>query len=453
MKNKLGFFQAWLLCLVALGLQLLAVSTASAAAFVNTSPMSTNRSYHTATLLPDGKVLVTGGYNPTGGILKNVELYDPATGIWSATTPMTASRDYHAAILLPNGKVLVTGGTAGEAPNGNSSDDLYDPATGTWTRLGDSPSGPTIPNRLSHTATLLPNGKVLVAGGWSLFSGIRSSSELYDPTDGTNGSWTFAGSMSVARYLHTATLLPNGKVLIAGGGNDTEFLSSAELYDPATGWTATGSMSVIRAYHTATLLPNGKVLVVGGNGNFSAPGSAELYDPATGTWTPTGSTSILRFKHTATLLPNGKVLVSGGSGPISGGTLSSAELYDPATGTWTATGPLNASRQSHTATLLPNGDVLVTGGIRTNTIPHFSAELYQEYPPFMAGQLLGGGDMQLSYLGGIAGRSYALDRTFNLAPPDWIPQITNPAVVSGVLSFTNTPVPSTNNFWRIRSVP
>jgi Galactose oxidase, central domain len=136
------------------------------------------------------------------------------------------------------------------------------------------------------------------------------------------------GSLATARAYHTATLLPNGKVLVAGGYNN-DYLASAELYDRASGiWTATGSLNTARRDHTATLLQNGQVLVAGGD----TPGigyldSAELYDPATGTWTATGSMVNARTSHTATLLPSGQVLVAAGLG--SGlRTLASAELYD-----------------------------------------------------------------------------------------------------------------------------
>jgi len=170
-------------------------------------------------------------------------------------------------------------------------------------------------------------------------------------------TWAFTGSMIYGRDSHTATLLPNGQVLVAGArGGD----NSAELYDPATGtWTATSSMTAGRSSHTATLLANGRVLVVGGEGSSGSLSSAELYDPASGTWTATGSLTTARQSHTATLLPNGQVLVAGG---WNGGPLSSAELYNPASGTWTATNLLTTARYVHTATLLPNGQVLVAGG-------------------------------------------------------------------------------------------
>ncbi|PYS59471.1 MAG: hypothetical protein DMF74_21220, partial [Acidobacteria bacterium] len=242
--------------------------------------------------------------------------------------------------------------------------ELYDPATGTWSRTGSLNM-----SRVYHTATLLLNGKVLVEGGVDENilrpSAPVDSAELYDPATGT---WSNTGSLNTARLAHTATLLPNGKVLIAAGF-DYEYnsLNTAELYDPATGtWSRTGSLNMSRVYHTATLLLNGKVLVEGGvDENILRPSapvdSAELYDPATGTWSNTGSLNTARLAHTATLLSNGKVLVAAGYGPNAPNGLNSAELYDPATGTWTRTGDLNTERDSRTATLLPSGKVLLVG--------------------------------------------------------------------------------------------
>src|SRR5438477_3570793 len=164
------------------------------------------------------------------------------------------------------------------------------------------------------------------------------------------------GSMAVPHDGHTATLLNDGKVLVAAGENYTE---TAELYDPVTGtWTATADMIVKRRFsHSATLLRNGKVLVVGGL--LAEDITAELYDPVSGTWTLAGDTAHLRWGHTATLLADGKVLVAGGG--ERGTTIPTAELYDPASGAWTNTGDLIAEHTGHTATLLSNGDVLVAG--------------------------------------------------------------------------------------------
>ena len=226
--------------------------------------------------------------------------------------------------------------------------------SGTWTETGD-----LITARWDHTATLLPDGMVLVAGGGANVTALASA-ELYDAASGT---WTETGDLANARQSHTATLLPNGQVLVAGGQDSFDTaLASAELYDPASGtWTETGDLADRRRSHTATLLPNGQVLVAGGIKGSTILASAELYDPASGTWTETGSLADARQLHTATLLPNGKVLVAGGQDSSFNG-LASAELYDPASGTWTETGSLANARWSHTATLLANGMVLVAGG-------------------------------------------------------------------------------------------
>jgi WD40 repeat protein len=315
-------------------------------------------------LLPNGKVLVAGGYNGTTHSLSSAELYNPASGTWTATGSLATARYDHTATLLPNGKVLVAGGYIGSISLGSA--ELYDPASGTW-----SATGSLATRRYLDTATLLPNGKVLVAGGYDGTS-FLASAELYDPA---SGHWTAPGSLATARQSHTATLLPNGKVLVAGGYNDTSGdLASAELYDPASGtWSATGKLGAVREVHTATLLPNGKVLVAGGYDGNSVVASAELYDPASGTWSATGSLVTARYDHTATLLPNGKVLVAGGR---NNSDLASAELYDPASGTWSATGKLGAVREVHTATLLPNGKVLVAGGFNLPSGFLASAELY-----------------------------------------------------------------------------
>ena len=332
--------------------------------FVGTGSMTTNRYYHTATLLLDGRVLVSGGHDAVA-YLKSAELYNPSNGSWTATGSMTTNRYEHTATLLPNGKVLVVGGlgTGGEL----SSAEIYNPSNGTWTVTGSLGTG-----RESHTATLLPDGRVLVAGGSGPINNL-SSSELYNPS---NGTWTATGSMTANRDNHTATMLPNGKVLVSGGYGAGGALSSAELYNPSNGlWTATAAMVSNRYWHTATLLPDGKVLVAGGyDPEVSALSSAEHYNPSNGSWTVKGAMMAKRYVHTATLLPDGKVLVAGGSYALDP-YISSSELYSLSNGTWTATGSLGTGRRYHTATRLPNGKVLVAGGSGRNG--HLkSAELY-----------------------------------------------------------------------------
>jgi N-acetylneuraminic acid mutarotase len=347
--------------------------------WIPTGSLNTPRSDHTATLLANGKVLVVGGWNDNR--LNSAELYDPASGTWSGTGSLNIARHGHTATLLANGKVLVAGGSGsydGQQPGLNSAE-LYDPATGTWSITGSLNIA-----RDGHTATLLPNGKVLVAGG--LFHGATStfytnSAELYDP--GT-ASWTFTGSLHSERAIHTATRLQNGKILAVGGTNVTvgfiiqpDGISSAELYDSATEtWSVTGSLNVARSFHTATLLPNGNVLAAGG----WSTDSAELYDPATGTWNSTGAPHTPSYGgHTATLVRDGQVLLTGGWSGFS--PISEAQLYDPTTGTWRATTSLSTAVLGHTATRLPNGKVLVAGGYDVRIQRVNSAELYDLNTP------------------------------------------------------------------------
>jgi hypothetical protein len=198
----------------------------------------------------------------------------------------------------------------------------------------------------------------------ALAAGLPAVSASAAPA--ASGTWTLTGSMNSVRFDDTATVLPNGEVLAAGGATATSTLASAELYNPATGqWGLTGSMNAPRQDQTATLLPGGKVLAAGGSGNSNALSSAELYNPATGTWARTGSMTTPREDQTATLLSNGQVLEAGGVNGA-GATLASAELYNPATGKWTQTGSMGTARETHDATLLPDGDVLVTSGVQTS---------------------------------------------------------------------------------------
>ena len=335
-------------------------------AMVKSASLVTARRDHTTTLLPNGKILATGGVGATNN-LASTELYDTETGLWSATGALAVARRNHTATLLPNGKVLAVGGLdSGFARLATA--ELYDAATGRWTATGNLAMA-----RSQHTAVLLPDGKVLVAGGvGTIGAGTLSSCELFDPA---TGHWTATGNLVTARSQHTAILLPNGKVLVTGGVGAARAgtLASVELYDPVAGrWTATASLSTARSQHTTTLLTDGQVLVTGGIGTTGNLASAELYDPANGRWTATGSLSVMRYLHTAILLPTGKVLVTGGVGAT--GNLANTELYDPESGRWTATGNLNTARSQHTTTLLSNGKVLVTGGNGTGVLA--ATELY-----------------------------------------------------------------------------
>ena len=371
--------------------------TTSSSGFTSTGNLKEARGLHTATLLPNNKVLVAYGSNSSTNLgvgnyvgLSSVEVYDVSTGTFTEILGDDGLGIFgHTATLLQNGTVLLTGGFINDVWDdyldsvSNNGAGLYDSATGVWSATDNMTA-----NRGGHTATLLADGKVLIAGGADTDptgTGLASA-ELYDPNTGT---FTQTGSMSVGRYLHTATLLQNGKVLIVGGvlTSTSDPVAEAEVYNPATGtFTKTGAMATAREQHTATLLADGRVLIVGGTTsppasltsawlatgtvNLQGTATAEIYDPSTGSFSVTGSMAEARTFHTATLLPSGEVLVAGG-----GDDNSTAEVYDPATGAFSITGGMEIGRSGHTATLLPNGSVLVAGGGMFAGLA--SAELYQ----------------------------------------------------------------------------
>ncbi len=335
-----------------------------------TGSLNVARADFTTTLLQNGQILVVGGRNSNYTPLASAELYNPSTSTWTTTGSLHTARYDHTATLLQNGQVLVAGGywmdrsTYTKVPLASA--ELYNPTTGTWMTTGSLHTA-----RVQHTATLLQNGQVLVAAGYNQNNSppYLASAELYNPATGT---WTTTGSLSTARVYHTMTLLNNGQVLVAGGYRNDPLkgavaLASAELYNPSTGkWTYTGSLHTARWSHSATLLQNGEVLVAGGEsfgsgGTTNVFASAELYNPSTGKWTTTGSLNQARYEQAETLLQNGQVLVAGGNTGVFVG-LSSAELYNPSTGKWTTTGSMTTVRRGNTMTLLQNGQVLVAGG-------------------------------------------------------------------------------------------
>jgi hypothetical protein len=278
---------------------------------------------------------------------------------FQTTGNMEVARVSHTATLLNDGEVLIAGGTDGNVIL--SSAELFNPTSGIFTPTGNM----SVP-RESHTATLLNNGKVLITGG--INENPLLTAELFDPNTGT---FTATGSMETERQGHTATLLKNGEVLVTGGlGANT--LATAELYDPGTEtFTSTGSMETARYYHTATLLSDGKVLIVGGGGggsNNCGLVAAELYDPSSGIFTETGSMETTHGFDAVSLLNGGKVLVTAGFGAC-GAPFQTVELFDPVSGTFTLTGGTTTARARHTATLRNDGTVLVAGGVNQVDYP------------------------------------------------------------------------------------
>ncbi len=360
--------------------------------FTATGDMLQLRNNHTATLLTSGDVVIIGGgYSDDYGYSwtnpPQAEVYDHASGTFHAGGSLIEARDSHTATLLPNGKILVTGGGPGDWMAFQSAE-LYDPATGQFTSTGKMAA-----YRMYHTATLLGNGKILIAGGTDGWFMDRENhpeiAELYDPQTGT---FTATGKMVESRLRHTATLLRDGRVLLTGGdascggGGCGPSLASAEVYDPATGtFTAVRSLAGERNAHSATLLGDNQVLMAGGQTYTESSwdpihyyDDAQTYDPATGQFSSPILMNSARSYHTALLLQSGRVLFTGGystpsnygMGPLAD---SSAELYDPVPGKFAVTGSMQAGRAGHTATLLQNGRVLVAGGASDK-----SAELYSE---------------------------------------------------------------------------
>ena len=341
----------------------------------STSPgsLTTARDRHSALLLPDGRLLVVGGYVKASwgyGPVSAAEVYDPASRTWSSAEHLTRGRYNLTATLLPTGGVLVVGGQSADL-SGIVTEvvaEVYVPATATRASVGSLSQ-----SRREHSATLLPDGRVLVAGGRDMVSQAYNAVDVYSPA---SRKFSPIAPLLQARFAHTATLLNNGGVLVVGGYGGA-YLASAEVYDSSTGtWTATGSLMKERYGHTATLMPDNKVLVVGGYNGSGSITSAEVYDPSTGTWTATGSLQQPRARHAAVPLRSGRVLVLGGEEDLLT-PLASAEVYDPVTGTWSPARPMRTVRRLFTATLLPGDKVLAVGGEDSSRTPLASTELYE----------------------------------------------------------------------------
>lgn len=349
--------------LVTIALLACTAISARAASFTKTGNMNFARERHTATLLPNGQVLVTGGDNFTQGSLASAELYNPATGKWTLTGNMSVPRVDHDAVLLQNGQVLVAGGY-NSGPGYLATAELYNPATGKWTATGSMTTG-----RAGFVMKLLANGQVLAAGG----DGFLTSAELYNPATGT---WSATSSMSSGIVTNTAVLLSNGEV----------FVLNYNLYHPATGtWTTTAADS-IAAGATPVLLPSGDVFTGG-----SLQGDS-IYHPSTNTWTnfapPPCTTTKQNCQGSGVLLTTGKILVAGGITEVPGQPYPTAEtnglafLLDTSTLSWATTASMKQSRVGETVVMLVNGQALFAGGESFNKttgslVPIASAELYK----------------------------------------------------------------------------
>ena len=276
--------------------------------------------------------------------------------------PLSEARQLHTATALGDGRVLVIGGkTSLDGPDSAAiaTAEMWDPTTGDFL-----PAGSTSEARYDHTATLLPDGRILVVGGYGNDASWLDSAELWDPA---TGEFSPAGELGLGRHAHSATLLPDGRVLIAGGyGGEWEWLTAAEVWDPRTETFApAGDLAQARWEHDAVLLPDGRVLVVGGAETITPRTLVEIWDPETGSFAPAGELVQGRTMHTTTVLEDGRVMVAAGYPGGEPWEVASVEIWDPATNTVTAGDPLEFARTAHSATLLPSGDVLIVGGTDT----------------------------------------------------------------------------------------
>ncbi|MGO9059900.1 MAG: Kelch repeat-containing protein [Candidatus Binataceae bacterium] len=335
--------------------------------------------------LQSGKVLIAGGIDIFGNTLSSAELFDPASGNFALTkAPMPGPRKQSTATLLNDGRVLIAGGRD-DKNNFLDSALLYDPLSDSFSATA---SPLTVP-RLEHSATLLNDGSVLIAGGFTTpHGGVAlpvSSAELFNPTDAT---FHAVGSMSDPRAQHTATLLADGSVMVAGGISvKLGQLASAELYNPSTGsFTPTGSLATARTGAAAVRLTDGRILVAGGGGNSGALKSAELYDSATGKFSPASNDMPEpHYLAAIALLPDSSVLIAGG---FAGSGIffvlnaqAAATIFDPGSSSFTATTSLNMSRSDIGAALLDDGRVFIPGGQNFQGESLANADLYDTASP------------------------------------------------------------------------
>jgi Kelch motif/Galactose oxidase, central domain len=337
---------------------------------VSTADMQVGRASHTATALPDGRVLVAGGFIEKGSS-KGAEVYEPDKGSYAPLPPMVTTRHSHTATLLPDGKVLIAGGY-GEGTVTLAAAELFDPEQNTF-----APTGSLHAARADHIAVPLKDGKVLIAGGLGPGWTFLSSAEVYDPV---TGRFSPTGSMTMSRESHAAVRLLDGRVLIVGGHSgqrrNLTILASTEIYDPATGaFGRAGAMRVPRHKHDAVLLPAGQVLITGGADERDDRGvydSTELFDPKTGMFVAGPVMKLGRYKQegSSVVLPSGLVLISGGA--------PQAETYDAASRSFALVpGEPRMAGQFSAVALLRGGGALITGGYGNGTGPRSSAWLYR----------------------------------------------------------------------------
>ena len=333
-----------------------------------TNLMTSPRALHSATLLPGGLVLIAGGTSDVLSEVATCELFDPGTGTFATTGPLSESKRAHRAIALDDGRVLVVAGDSGTAPPYSSSTrvERYDAASGEWTRLGDLPTQRSSPNIVR-----LQSGELLLTGGWLPANG--DSVDAVARCDALGEACQLVAPMLLPRHGHAAAVLQDGRVLVAGGGENifepaATIWSSTELFDPGTDlWTEGPSLLTERTDIASVLLSDGRLLLTGGStqldGVQSLSAALEIIDPQAPVSEIVGALTVPRWLHSSSLLPNGKVLTAGASGPnFTPSTVVTTEVFDPLSLSSKLTGTLPQPTSLHQATLLQDGRVLITGG-------------------------------------------------------------------------------------------
>lgn len=347
------------------------VASVNAGVLVPAGAMHSARAAHTATALPDGRVLLVGGMTGEENTAAGAELYDPVSGPLTPIEPMRTPRHSHASTLLRNGTVLITGGynAAGEYLR---SAEIFTPATNAFRSVAAMNTA-----RAGHLAVLLKDWRVLLIGGVGDGWTFLSSAEIYDPS---TASFSATGAMGVPRESHAAVRMADGRVLVVGGHQgrraNIRIYSSAEIYDPKTGeFSPAGDMNVRRHKHDAVLLHDGKVLITGGTDEHDSSGvyaSTEIYDAHTGRFQPGAAMQLPRYKHrgTSVLLPDGRVLLAGGA--------TRAEVYDPKKNRFSLVGgAAHLAGQFSASAALSDGRVLITGGYGESRGPRSDAWVYR----------------------------------------------------------------------------